>query len=800
MTLFRRSLTAAVVGTVALSGLSLSASAEESSHSVTAQHDQPLLAAGVIVKTTSAKPSASLLRNAESELPDDVSVAKVRSKGNRRAVLMTDQRIPAAEAEALAADLRKRPDVLSASPNYISRVYGDAPVTTNDNFFSSLRQIWDPRTKTDSRVRSIMGRSNKFPTGGYSSKAPSLWRSTEGADQVVAVLDTGITDHPDLDNQVLPGYDFVSPYPLTDEDGNFVDYEDTGRDGTGRDNDAHDEGDWEDADYCYPDSPGYDSSWHGTHVAGIIAAEGDNNEGIAGVAPGAKILPVRVLGLCGGTVEDIADGIRWAAGLDVPGVAEADKNENPADVINLSLGGSFPCSATWAPEYISAIAAARDAGAVVVAAAGNDGVNLASHPTSPATCAGVISVGSTSEYGDRAGYKKGTKKAIYSNWGSTLDISATGGDAFWDNRGILSTLNTGTTDPEDPAYAEYAGTSMAAPMVSAGAALIRSLGVFTPAQTESALKAAVSPFPSGTSSQFKKCTTSRCGKGILDLAKVPAARTQPTISGAVVVGETLTAAPGTWAPKPSKLTYSWLRDGQPIANASGTTYMVSPDDVGFSLSVRTSPSTGVFAPIISDSLETPVVQQGPAVTLTGVPPSTTYGVGATVTVTVASDGDPVDGTVELRRGNTVLASGEAIGGSVDLEVPGNAWTAGTNLVRAAFLGTETQPATSTPGQTVAVAKATSSGTLALPTSISKSKRAALTVTISVVGDLAPTGTLKVYDGSKKILTSSLVAGDNGAKVLTLPKLKKGSHKIKVSYAGNANIRRTTTAVSTIKSK
>ncbi|MEO6470952.1 MAG: S8 family serine peptidase [Aeromicrobium sp.] len=793
----RRSLGLAVVSALVGTGFTLSASASETSPVARASHGRPQMAAGIIVKTTSANPSTSLLRDAESKLAGNVSVAKVRSKGGREAVLVTSKRIPAAQAEALATQLRKRSDVVSASPNYISYAFGTAPVVTNDTYFSSLKQIWDPRTKSDSRVKAVMGSTNTFPTGGYSSKAPSLWRKTTGTEQVVAVVDTGITDHPDLANQILPGYDFVSQFPLTDEEGNVVEYEDSGRDGDGRDSDPHDRGDWEPANYCALDGPAYPSTWHGTHVSGIVAAEGNNGQGVVGVARGVKILPVRVLGLCGGTIEDIADGIRWAAGLPVTG---APDNPNPADVINLSLGGDFPCTVTDAPEYVSAIHDARAAGAVVVAAAGNDGVNIGSEPVSPATCPGVISVGSTSEYGDRAGYKVGTRKVIYSNYGTSLDISAPGGDTFWDNRSILSTLNTGTKSPTTPAYGEYDGTSMAAPVVSAGAALLRSLGTFTPSQTEAALKVAVAPFPSGTNSQFKKCTTSICGKGILDLSKVPAPRYTVKISGSPVVGEPLTAVPGTWLATPASFTYTWLRDGTPIAGATNSSYTVGQADVGSKLRVRIAPSTSVFSPIISTSVETAAVPQGPTVTLSNVPVSTKYGVGANVTVTVASGVDPVDGPVELRRGSTVLASGVTSGGSVELQVPGKAWLAGSDDIRAAFLGTESQPASSSSTQTVTVAKASASNSIVLPTTISPTTQAKLTVTVTVAGDSQPTGVLEVYDGTTKIMGSSLILTDNGKKVLTLPKLKAGTHQIKVVYAGNANINAKTSAVKTITSK
>ena len=799
MKMFCRSFSVVVVSAMALSGLGLSASAEESDKPVQVNRDRPQMAAGVIVTTTTSKPSTALLRVAEGELGGDTSVAKIRSKGNRKVVLVTNRRISAAEAETLAAVLRKRSDVVSASPNYINYAFGSAPVTTNDTYFNILKQIWDPRLRTDSRVKLIMGSSQSFPAGGYSSKAPTLWRKTTGTDQVVAVVDSGITDHPDLDNQILPGYDFVSQFPLTDEYDNVVAYEDTGRDGDGRDSNPQDEGDWESAGYCYPGGGAYDSSWHGTHIAGIIAAQSNNSEGIVGIAPGVKILPVRVLGQCGGTVEDIADGIRWAAGVSVVGVP---LNANPADVINLSLGGSYPCDDAEATDYISAIAAARAAGSVIVAAAGNDGANIVTEPTTPATCAGVISVGSTSEYGDRAGFRQGTTKYVYSNWGSTLDISAPGGDTYWDGRGILSTLNTGTEGPVAPTYGQYDGTSMAAPVVSAGAALIRSLGTFTPAQTEAALKAAVSPFPSGASTQFKKCSTSICGKGILDLSRVPAPLSGPSISGPPVVGETLSAVAGSWNGTPSAFVYAWQRDHSPIAGATGPSYTVTQADVGAKISVRLAPAGAIFSPIIAISPESVEILQGPTVTMTGLRTTARYGVAGGATVTVGTPEAPINGVVQLRRGSTVLASGTTVAGIVNLKIPATSWLAGTNRIRAAFLGNGTDAAVSTVPQTVTVAKARSTIWHSLVAStVKRTSYAKSKVTIRVTGDTHPTGLVRVYDGTKWLKTYKMYASYNGAHTFTLPKItKRGKHSIKWIYAGNANITGKSSTVKTLTVK
>ncbi|PQA79023.1 S8 family peptidase [Rhodoferax sp. TS-BS-61-7] len=303
-----------------------------------------------------------------------------------------------------------------------------------------------------------------------------------GAGVVVAVLDGGYRSHADLGSNVLPGYDFVSQ----DNIGVYT----TANDGNSRDNDALDPGNWNST--ASVGCPIADSSWHGTHVAGTIAALGNNGLGVIGAAYGAKILPVRVLGVCGGYVSDIADGIRWAAGLAVAGVPN---NTTPARVINLSLGGTGVCGTT----YQSAITAARNAGTVVLAATGNG----SSYDTlyAPANCSGVIAV--TAHTGSGA-------SSLTANIGLGTTISAPGTI-------IQSTSNTGTTTPLADTYATKSGTSMAVPHVAGVVALImQAVPGITPDQVSIALTSSARAFPAGTYCVGKYNTVNSCGAGLLD--------------------------------------------------------------------------------------------------------------------------------------------------------------------------------------------------------------------------------------------------------------------------------------------
>jgi serine protease len=296
---------------------------------------------------------------------------------------------------------------------------------------------------------------------------PAAWDLTQGEDSVVAVVDTGYLPHQDLLPNLLPGYDMIGDA-------------DKANDGDGRDADALDPGDYA------PECGFLQSSWHGTHVAGTIAAVGNNGIGVTGVAFRANIVPVRVLGKCGGYLSDIADGIVWAAGGIVDG---SPLNLHPANVINLSLGGS---SSSCPQTLQQAIDIARQQGATIAVAAGNGGEESSS--TTPANCDGVISVAATTRHGELASF---------SNFGERVDIAAPG-------VGILSTYNDGFITAGGDSYTYESGTSMSTPHVSGVAALLYAVKhEITPDEVEQILKSTTRTFP---------IPCSGCGTGILDAA------------------------------------------------------------------------------------------------------------------------------------------------------------------------------------------------------------------------------------------------------------------------------------------
>ena len=336
------------------------------------------------------------------------------------------------------------------------------------------------------------------PVGGVN--AASAWDLQTGSASVtVAVLDTGSTQHPDLAGRFLPGYNFISdPFMANNA--------------VGRTPDASDPGDGTKDGDCGDGVPGRASSFHGTFVSGIIGANSNNGVGISGLDWNAKLLPVRVLGKCGGTFDDIVDAITWAAGLPVAGVPP---NPFPARVINMSLGGPIGC-----PQALQdAINAALTQGVVIAVAAGNESSDAMS--SAPANCSGVITVGASTRQGDIASY---------SNFGLRVDLSAPGGDGLVQDW-ILSTGND-SSGPGNPIYEYAIGTSAAAPHVAAAASLLLARNAnLTPGRIQDLLTGATRDFVNGTACG----RTAQCGSGTLDISLA----LQSTLPGSAV------APPGT---------------------------------------------------------------------------------------------------------------------------------------------------------------------------------------------------------------------------------------------------------------
>ena len=405
-----------------------------------------------------------------------LGVRHVRRIATGADVVRADRKLDRVEAESLMRQIAADPNVEYVEVDKLNKPY----LTPNDTRYS---EQWGY-------------------SGTYGIKANQAWDVTNGAGSVVAVLDTGITSHSDLSANVLPGYDFIIDTTVSN-------------DGNGRDSDPSDPGDWVSANQCGGTHAAQPSSWHGTHVAGTIAAVTNNAKGVAGVAYGAKIVPVRVLGTCGGYDSDIADAIIWASGGTVSGVPA---NANPAEVINLSLGGSGACGTTTQ----TAINGAVSRGTTLVIAAGNDNTNVSN--ASPANCNNVIAVASITSTGARSSF---------SNYGSLIDIAAPGSN-------ILSTLNSGSTTPGAETYASYNGTSMATPHVAGVVALLQAAATTpkTPAEVESIIKANVTAFPSTPSQTI--------GPGILNAkAVVDAANgTTPPPTGTLTNGTPVTGLSG----------------------------------------------------------------------------------------------------------------------------------------------------------------------------------------------------------------------------------------------------------------
>ncbi|MER6132515.1 S8 family serine peptidase [Streptomyces sp. NPDC001815] len=432
------------------------AAAKTAAAAVTAPAER--LIVGYKAGATEAKSNKAASADAEAkgkEAGEDLDFQ--RRLGTGAALVDLGDRLSKADVADVVAEFQADPQVAYAVPDRLNKPQADP----NDTEYSKQWDLFET-------------------TAGM--RVPGAWTTATGTGVTVAVIDTGYVTHSDLAANIVAGYDFISDTAVS-------------VDGNGRDSNPADPGDWSAANECQAGAPASDSSWHGTHVAGTIAAATNNGKGVAGIAYNAKISPLRVLGKCGGYDSDIIDAITWASGGTVSGVPA---NTNVAKVINMSLGGGGAC--TTATQ--TAINNAVGRGTTVVVAAGNSNANAANY--SPASCSNVISVAALGRTGS---------KAYYSNFGSTVDIAAPGGETNTTTaNGILSTLNAGTKTAGSESYDYYQGTSMAAPHIAGLAALAKSANsALTPAQIESAIKTNSRALP-GTCS-------GGCGAGLADAAK-----------------------------------------------------------------------------------------------------------------------------------------------------------------------------------------------------------------------------------------------------------------------------------------
>jgi serine protease len=513
--------------------------------------------------------------------------------------------------------------------------------------------------------------------------AEQAWDTTTGSSSVViAVIDTGVRyDHPDLGaiaqgGRLLPGYDFISDSRMSN-------------DGDARDADASDSGDFltqadKDANSTFFQNCDVgNSSWHGTRVAGIIGARTNNAEGIAGATWSPSILPVRVLGKCGGFDSDIIAGMLWAAGIHVNGVPD---NPFPAQIENMSLGATGVCG----QAYSDAIAAVAARGAVVVVSAGNEGGPV----DEPANCPGAVGVAGLRHIGTKVGF---------SSLGNEVALSAPGGNCVNVNGGpclfpINTTTNLGATTPGANGYSDQlnpsVGTSFSAPIVSGIAGLMLSVnGHLGAAQLRSRLReGAVKPFPVSSDPTIPmchvptsaadvqasecSCTTGTCGAGIANAPGAVLAALRPI---AVVVPPT-TVSPGQSVTLPAGT--STAATGHTIASYAwtGSIAVTPPDQATGVLLAPTSGSAQVCVTVTDDAgrQDTAEVLLTPtSATMASIAGNTNPCAVLPVTVTVAPSTVTIQTNATQQFTATVANStNTAVNWSVN-NVPGGNATVGT---------------------------------------------------------------------------------------------------------------------------
>ena len=486
----------------------------------------------------------------------------------------------------LAAQLSAMPDVEWAVVDQrrrISALTSDPLLADNQPTATPLVGQWYLRAPAGVAVSSI--------------NAVGAWDLTPGSSAItVAILDTGVlSSHPDLAGKLHPGYDFVHD-PVTANDGD------------GRDADPSDPGDWTTVGECGLGEKAANSSWHGTQVAGLIGAATDNGLGVASVGRNIMLLPVRVLGRCGGFDSDIIAAMRWSAGLssDVGfGTTQTIVNTHPARVINLSLGAVGACPAS----YRDVVAELKAASVTVVAAAGNqNGVAV----NSPANCAGVIAVAGLRHVGTKVGYSSiGPEVAIAAPAGNCVNTSGT---CLYP---LVTTTNAGTTTPGANIFSDGGanaslGTSFSSPLVAGTAGLMLSLNPsLTPAGIKAALQSSARPFPTtggevnaptcrapdGVDQIECYCTTSTCGAGMLNTLGAVARAFDPTVS---IVASTASTTAGSAVALDGSATVAY--GGRSIASYQWSIL------AGASLASFSGPTNGASATLVTSAAGTVTVR------------------------------------------------------------------------------------------------------------------------------------------------------------------------------------------------
>jgi serine protease len=556
--------------------------------------------------------AAELNRARTTRLASDLGISvRGASEAGNAALLKFDRPLKGRDLEDTMRRVRLHPDVAWVEPNVLVKRL--QTVTPNDTNFNAQWHLQVP--------------SLSSPVNPAAMNLPNAWSLTTGSagtPVVVAVVDGGVRfDHPELTPlgaRLLPGYDLVSEL-------------DVANDGDGRDANAGDPGDWVSvADRQTPlfsSCTVADSSWHGTFIAGQIAAATDNAQGVAGINWGARILPVRVAGKCGALVSDLLDGVRWAAGLPVAGVP---LNNNPARVINLSFGGDAPCSAAY-QNTIDAVTATKSdgqPGALVVVAAGNGSGAL----KRPADCQRVMTV---------AAVRKDGAKADYSSFGPQVALSAPGGSDEAGNANLLlSADNPGLTTPvlysalPDPAdhYGYKQGTSFAVPQAVGVASLMLAVNdALTPFALIERMKAGARAHVDAgfgqcslPSSAVCNCNTTTCGAGLLDAATSVQLATGP----AAVITPIGTVTPGTAISLNGSASVALTGSivGHQWTQVSGPTVAITNASTAVAgVSLPSSSATYVFRLTVTDDF-TPTARSGSdTVTVVAAFPATSGGGG-----------------------------------------------------------------------------------------------------------------------------------------------------------------------------